>query len=89
MAIELTLPFTIIVFILGIAFGYMRKGKEDKWGLLKWGIIIGIILAIVFWVIGFFFGGLGGFGFWAFIIYLIVFIIGVYIGDVIEAKMKK
>jgi amino acid transporter len=89
MAIELTLPFTVIVFIIGIAYGFLRPGKENKWGLLKWGVIIGIILAIVFWLISFFISGIGGFGFWAFIIYLIVFIIGVFIGDALEGLKKK
>ncbi len=27
--------YYLLVLIIGIAFGYMRSGKEDKWGLLK------------------------------------------------------
>jgi len=81
--------------VIGIAFGFLRSGKEDKWGLLKWGLIIGIILGIIFGLISLFTGGiLAGLGeawgvFISIVLYVIVFIIGVFIGDMIEGMKKK
>jgi len=49
--------YYLIVFIIGIAFGFFRPGKEDKWGLLKWGLILGIVLGILFGLISLFTGG--------------------------------
>ncbi|HNL86724.1 MAG TPA: hypothetical protein PKH71_06170 [Methanoregulaceae archaeon] len=79
--------------IIGIAFGFMRSGKEDKWGLLKWGVIIGIILGIIFGLISMFTGG-SFFGeawgiFVEIVLYVIVFLIGVFIGDMLEGMKKK
>jgi len=76
-----------------IAFGFMRSGKEDKWGLLKWGVIIGIILGIIFGLISMFTGG-SFFGeawgiFVEIVLYVIVFLIGVFIGDMLEGMKKK
>jgi len=72
----------------------MRSGKEDKWGLLKWGLIMGIILGII-GLISLFTGGiLAGLGeawgvFISIVLYVIVFIIGVFIGDMLEGMKKK
>jgi hypothetical protein len=93
--------FEILIIIIGIIFGYVRPGKEDKWALLKNGIIIGLILGIIFailglvltpfiGVIGLGFGIAGGIGILISIIILtILFIIGVFIGDFLEGVMKK
>jgi hypothetical protein len=87
--------YYLIVFIIGIAFGFLRPGKEDKWGLLKWGLILGIILGILFGLISIFTGGVfAGLGeawgtFLSIVIYAIVFIIGAYIGDLLEGMKKK
>jgi len=85
--------YYLLVLIIGIAFGYMRSGKEDKWGLLKWGVIIGIILGIIFGLISMFTGG-SFFGeawgiFVEIVLYVIVFLIGVFIGDMLEGMKKK
>lgn len=82
--------FYILVILLGLAFGYMRPGRESKWGLLKNGVIIGIILGVVLGLIGWmfnmsFFGTTSWLGIvWDVIILTILFIIGVFIGDLLE-----
>ena len=91
--------FELLILIIGIAFGFFHKGKEDLWGLLKIGAIIGIVLGIIFTLIAFLFapgtlslgvGLLGAIGiFIAIIILAIIFIIGAFIGDWLEAKLKK
>ena len=91
--------FELLVLIIGIAFGFFHKGKEDFWGLLKTGGIIGIVLAVIFGLLAFLFapgalglgiGMLGGLGiFIGVVILVIIFIVGAFIGDFIEARLKK
>ena len=86
--------FYILVILLGLAFGYMRPGKESKLGLLKNGIIIGIILGIVLGLVGWllnmsFFGTSSWLGIvWDVIILTVLFIIGVFLGDLIEGMRR-
>jgi hypothetical protein len=90
--------FEILILVIGIIFGYMRPGKEDKWSLLKNGIIIGIVLGIIFGIIAAFLipggiglavGILGAIGiFIEIIILVIIFIIGVFIGDWLEGMKR-
>jgi len=37
----------ILIIIIGIIYGYMKPGKEDRSALLKRGVIIGIILGAI------------------------------------------
>ena len=90
--------FELLILVIGIAFGYLRKGKEDFWGLLKTGAIIGIVLAVIFGLIAFFFapgdlglglGLVGGIGFFiGIILYVIIFLVGAFIGDWLEGMQK-
>ena len=91
--------FEILNLILGIAFGFFHRGKEDYYGLLKNGVIAGLILAIIFVLavqylvpggLSIDFGFLGPAGFFIEIfLFLIVFIVGTFIGDWIERVIRK
>jgi hypothetical protein len=84
----------ILIIIIGIIYGYMKPGKEDRSALLKKGVVIGIILGAITVVLGL----LGGGGFLLFgsvvgvaifievIILAVLFVIGTYIGDMLERK---
>jgi len=84
----------ILIIIIGIIYGYMKHGKEDRSTLLKKGVVIGIILGaimVVFGLIGgrgiLLLGGLVGAAvFIEVIILTVLFIIGSYIGDMLERK---
>jgi len=84
----------IIIIIIGIIYGYMKPGKEDRSALLKKGVVIGIILGALMVVLGLFGGrGLlllgslaGAFVFIEVIILAVLFIVGTYIGDMLERK---
>jgi len=84
----------ILIIIIGIIYGYMKPGKEDRSALLKKGVVIGIILGAVMVVLGLIggrwillLGSLAGvFVFVEVIILAILFIIGTYIGDMLERK---
>lgn len=84
----------ILIIIIGIIYGYMKPGKEDRSTLLKKGVVIGIILGAIMVVLGL----IGGRGilllgslagavvFIEVIILAVLFIIGTYIGDMLERK---
>lgn len=86
----------ILTIVIGIAYGYIKPGKEDRFGIFKKGIIIGVALGIIFTVLGIFAGAefllmSGLIGFIAFIdivLIAILFIVGTYIGDWLEEKAK-
>ena len=84
----------ILIIIIGIIYGYMKPGKEDRSTLLKKGVIIGIILGAIMVVLGLIggrwillLGTLAGIAvFIEVIILAVLFIIGTYIGDMVERK---
>jgi uncharacterized membrane protein len=91
--------FELLNFIIGIAFGFFHRGKEDLTGILKNGAIIGIVLGIIFVLVAMFLvpggmsisvGFLGVFGvFIEIMIFVIIFIVGAFIGDWLEGLLKK
>ena len=84
----------LIVFVIGIAYGYMSPGRQDKSTLFKKGLLWGLIIAVVVALLGFFFNanplGFGDMGFFGIlisaIILTLVFIVGVWLGDMIEGR---
>ncbi|NJD53352.1 MAG: hypothetical protein FIB07_10850 [Candidatus Methanoperedens sp.] len=84
----------ILIIIIGIIYGYMKPGKEDRSALLKRGVVIGIILGAIMVVLGLLggraillLGSLAGvIVFIEVIILAVLFIIGTYIGDMLERK---
>ena len=84
----------LIAFVIGIAFGAMKKGRQDKSDLLKQGLIIGLVVALVLALIGFFtgFGALGVAGgvaiIWTTLVLTVLFVLGVWIGDLITGQRK-
>jgi hypothetical protein len=89
--------FELLNLILGIAFGFFHKGKEDYYSLLKHGVIIGLVLGIVFVLAAKYivqgdinFGALGEPGiFFEIFMFLVIFIIGAFIGDKLETMLGK
>ncbi len=84
----------ILIILIGIIYGYMKPGKEDRSALLKKGVVIGIILGAIMVVLGLIGGGgilllgslAGAVVFIEVIILAVLFIIGTYIGDMLERK---
>ena len=89
----------LLNLILGIAFGFFHKGKEDYYSLLKNGVIVGLILGIIFVLAAeyYFPGGIsinfGAFGapgiFLEIFMFVVIFILGAFIGDKIEQIVRK
>jgi hypothetical protein len=89
--------FEILIIVIGILYGYLNPGKEDRMALFKKGLLIGVILALV--LVGL--GGLLGRGFLLLLggvvgivvfievlILTVLFILGTFIGDWLEEKSK-
>jgi hypothetical protein len=92
--------FEMLNFIIGIAFGFFHRGKEDRLGILRNGAIIGIVLGIIFVIVSTMFlvpgsisvnvGFLGVFSiFIEIILFVIIFIAGTFLGDWLEGLRKK
>ena len=85
----------LIALIAGIAVGYLMKGKQDKsrlfWIGALWAVVVAAILNIAGWFIDTnpmtagddvsFWGLL-----WSFVVSLAVFLLGVWVGDLIEGR---
>lgn len=87
----MAVPWGLLVFVIGILYGAIARGRQDKGGLLKQGLVIGLVLALVLVLIGWVTGapalGLGG-GLWIFVaavVLTLLFVLGVWIGDLITA----
>ena len=89
----------LLIIVIGAIYGYSRPGKEDRMNIIKKGLRYGVILGLVFALIGLVSGGVGvalvmgtagtiGFVIMALII-SIEFVIGTLIGDFLEEKLKK
>jgi hypothetical protein len=82
--------------LIGVVYGYMSPGKEDKMKILKkglrWGLIIGIVLALLNFVLGggILYAGATIIGTVIAIVYLtVMFVVGTFIGDFLEGMIKK
>lgn len=89
----------LLTLLIGIAFGFFHKGKEDYWGILRNGAVLGIIIGVLAVLISMFlapgstslsFDFLGIFGtILVILIFVILMIVGAFIGDRIERILKK
>jgi hypothetical protein len=89
----------LLNLIIGIAFGFFHRGKEDLTGILRNSAIVGIVLGIIFVLVSMYLvpggissdvGFLGVFGiFIVILIFVIIFIVGAFIGDWLEGVLKK
>lgn len=92
----MAVPWGLVTFLIGIAYGWLSPGKEDKSRLFMRGLLWGLGIAIVLALLGFFVGvdplGLGGNGLIANIIAVVVltlaFIVGVWLGDLLPGGKR-
>ena len=84
----------LIAFVIGIVYGAMKKGRQDKSDLLKQGLLIGLVVGLVIALIGFFTGygalGVGGFVavIWTTLVLTLLFVLGVWLGDLFTGQRK-
>ena len=76
----------IIIFVIGVLYGYLKPGKQSKMELFKKGMLIGVVLGVIFGILsiltatGTFIGVL-----LAVILLALFFIAGVAVGDLMES----
>jgi drug/metabolite transporter (DMT)-like permease len=87
--------FDLLIFILGIVYGYITHGQEDKVRLLRNGLMLAVGAGIGFGGISITYKGLAGFGatfvmavYWISLL-TVIFVGGTVIGDFIERKIKR
>lgn len=80
----------LVAFLIGIAYGWWAPGTQDKSRLFVNGLVIGLVIGLVMAIIGYLSNvpalGVGGFVglFLAVVIITALFVLGAWIGDVIE-----
>lgn len=88
----------LVALVVGILYGWLTPGHQDKGRILKTGLIWGLVLGVIFAVLGFAVGSnpflLGnGSDILSFVVALVVivvlFVVGVWIGDLIEGRPKR
>jgi hypothetical protein len=90
------IPWGLVLLVVGILYGWLSPGRQDKSRLFKSGFLVGIVLSIVFAVIGLLVGasplgvGTGVLGvILAAIVMSLLFILGVWLGDLIEGSGRQ
>ena len=89
----------LLNFVIGIAFGFFHRGKEDFVGILKNSAIIGLVLGSIFVIASMFLvpegisidvSFLGVYRIFIVIfLFVIIFVMGALIGDWLEGVLKK
>ncbi|MBO8182704.1 MAG: hypothetical protein H0Z28_07925 [Archaeoglobus sp.] len=87
----------LVAFAIGVIYGFVNPGKEDRLNILKKALIIGIVvglligLVVAFFVpvVGILVAGVGALSFALVALYFtIFFVIGTFIGDALERIRK-
>ncbi len=88
----------LFFLIIGVSYGFLHKGIEDTRSLLKAGATVGVVLGIILGPLALFYSpgltglgldqtGLGGILLLV-ITLVILFILGVFLGDLVEETIK-
>ena len=91
----MAVPWGLLAFVIGILYGALKRGRQDKSDLFKQGLVIGLVVGIVLAVIGFLAGvpvlGVAGFlaAIWGALVLTLLFILGVWIGDLITGAKRR
>jgi hypothetical protein len=86
----------LLALVIGILYGWLKPGHQDKSQLLVKGLIIGLVVGLVLALLGFAIGsnpvyvGSGVVGIiLGVIIITLLFVLGVWLGDLIEGSKSR
>ncbi|MBI2076922.1 MAG: hypothetical protein HYT80_00925 [Euryarchaeota archaeon] len=91
----MAIAWGLITFFVGALYGWLSPGRQSKSRLFVNGIVIGLILAAVFAILGYLtevppIGLAGMFGIVVSVVVLtLLFILGTWIGDLIEGATNR
>ncbi len=87
----------LLAFLLGVIYGFINPGKEDRWNIIKkslaigvvLGILLGLIVAVLLPPVGIIFAGFTVIGVILFVLYFtVLFVIGTIVGDILESLIR-
>lgn len=88
----------LAIFLVGLIYGWLSPGRQDKGRLFRNGLMIGLVLALVLALIGWL-GGVNPIGIAGLsgalgvivdvVILTLLFILGAWIGDLIEGGTRR
>ena len=82
----------LLIFLVGIGYGFLSRGREAKMALFITGVFIGLILALVSWLLGGLQGiptGTGTLGIVVGVTLLtLLFVLGAWVGDMFEGVFR-
>lgn len=89
----------LLDFAIGIGFGYGHRGKEEYLAILRNGFVAGVVMSIILLILsmlvlpvefstGALFPGIFGL-IVTMVIYIVIFILGTFIGDQLERAFRK
>lgn len=92
----MAVPWGLIIFVVGVLYGWLTPGRQNKARMFVTGLIIGGVAALLLALVGAFLGqnplGLGT-DLWefllAFLVVTVVFVVGVWVGDFIEGRLHR
>ena len=86
----------LLAFVIGLLYGWLKPGRQDKSQIMVKGLVIGLIVAVVLVLLGVVVGsnpvyfGAGVLGFiLGVIIITLLFVLGVWLGDLIEGNKSR
>jgi uncharacterized membrane protein YadS len=86
----------LLALVIGILYGWLKPGHQDKSQLLMRGLVIGLVVGLVLALLGFAVGsnpvyvGSGIVGIiLGVIIITLLFVLGVWLGDLIEGSKSR
>ncbi len=91
----MAIPWELIAPSVGFLYGALAPGKQDKVDIIKRAVFIGVVLGLLFAVVGSLTGqpayGPGGVAgaFLSFAIMAVLFVVGVWLGDLLELAIRK
>lgn len=91
----MAVPWGLVALVVGILYGALKPGRQDKSALLRQGLMIGLVVGIILAVIGYLTGspalGIGSFvgAVIAAIVMTLLFVLGVWLGDLFTASRRR
>lgn len=86
----------LLALVVGLLYGWLKPGRQDKSQLMVRGLVIGLVIGLVLALLGASIGSnpvYFGSGFLGVVLGVVIitllFILGVWLGDLIEGKPRR
>ena len=87
-------PWGILALVIGVLYGALKQGRQDKGHLIRQGLFIGLVVGLVLGILGFLLRapalGISGFvgAVVAALVITVLFVLGVWIGDLLTERRR-